>query len=291
MARPPSTYEGRTSTGYPMRFALASASSTLVAVAPRGCGMASSSSSLPKRLRSSARSMLSGEVPMMGTPAAFSGSARFSGVCPPNCTITPIGSAARRFVLVHRHHVFVGQRLEVEAVAGVVVGRDGLGIAVDHDRLVAVFAQREGRVAAAVVELDSLPDAVGPAAQDDDLLAVGRRRLVLVFVGRVEVRRVALELGGAGVHALVHRRDAVLLAKLMDLLGRSAWPFFICSASPRRASEKPMRLSLAQALGVDRLAFPSFACTSEISFSWCRNQGSMLVICAISRTLMPCASA
>ena len=34
---------------------------------------------------------------------------------------------------------------------------------------------------------------------------------------------------------------------------------------------------------------PSFACTSAISFSWCRNQGSMLVICAISRTLMPCA--
>ena len=30
-----------------------------------------------------------GEVPMMLTPATFKGSARFRGVCPPNCTITP----------------------------------------------------------------------------------------------------------------------------------------------------------------------------------------------------------
>ena len=34
--------------------------------------------------RSSARSMASGLVPMIGTPAFFKASARFSGVCPPN---------------------------------------------------------------------------------------------------------------------------------------------------------------------------------------------------------------
>jgi hypothetical protein len=44
-----------------------------------GCGIFNSSSSLPKRLRSSARSMDSGEVPMMGTPAARSRCARLSG--------------------------------------------------------------------------------------------------------------------------------------------------------------------------------------------------------------------
>jgi hypothetical protein len=37
------------------------------------------------------------------------------------------------------HHVFEGQRLEVEAVGGVVVGRDRLGVAVHHDRLVTEF--------------------------------------------------------------------------------------------------------------------------------------------------------
>ena len=34
MARPPSTYEGRTSTGYPTRFAPSMASSTEAAIAP-----------------------------------------------------------------------------------------------------------------------------------------------------------------------------------------------------------------------------------------------------------------
>ncbi len=60
--------------------------------APSGCGICKSSMSLPKRLRSSARSMDSGEVPMIGTPAAFSGRARLSGVWPPNWTIMPMSA-------------------------------------------------------------------------------------------------------------------------------------------------------------------------------------------------------
>ncbi len=51
----------------------------------------SSRSSAPKRLRSSARSIESGDVPMIGTPASCRRIARFRGVCPPNCTITPSG--------------------------------------------------------------------------------------------------------------------------------------------------------------------------------------------------------
>jgi hypothetical protein len=60
------------------------------------------------------------------------------------------------------------ERLEVEAVARVVVGRYRLGIRVDHDRLVAERPECLCRVDAAVVELDSLADAVRPAADDDD---------------------------------------------------------------------------------------------------------------------------
>ena len=45
-----------------------------------------SHSSCEKRCRSSARSMESGDVPRMETPASSSDSASFSGVCPPNCT-------------------------------------------------------------------------------------------------------------------------------------------------------------------------------------------------------------
>ena len=62
----------------------------------------------------------------MRTPAACSGSASFSGVWPPYCT-THGDVAARRFLAVDdRHHVLERQRLEVQPIDRVVVGRDGL---------------------------------------------------------------------------------------------------------------------------------------------------------------------
>ena len=51
-----------------------------------GCGMFSSDSKPAKRCRSSARSMESGDVPRILTPACWSPSASLSGVWPPNCT-------------------------------------------------------------------------------------------------------------------------------------------------------------------------------------------------------------
>jgi hypothetical protein len=73
------------------------------------------------------------------------------------------------FLVDDFQHILQRHRLEVEAVAGVVVGGDGLRIAVDHDGLVAVLAQRQRGMHAAVVELDALADAVGPATQHHDL--------------------------------------------------------------------------------------------------------------------------
>ena len=58
------------------------------------------------------------------------------------------------------HHVLERQRLEVETVRCVVIGRDSFGIAVDHDCLKACVAQSERGVTAAVVELNSLPYAI-----------------------------------------------------------------------------------------------------------------------------------
>ena len=55
---------------------------------------------------------------MIGTPAASSALARLSGVCPPNCTITPVGLHPVADV----EHVLDGQRLEEQVVGGVVVG-------------------------------------------------------------------------------------------------------------------------------------------------------------------------
>ena len=55
---------------------------------------------------------------------------------------------------------------EVEAVAGVEVRRDGLGVRVSHDGGNARFLERPGGVNCRVVELDALADANGPAAQN-----------------------------------------------------------------------------------------------------------------------------
>ena len=111
-------------------------------------------------------------------------------------------------------HVLGRQRLEEQQVAGVVIGTDRFGVRVDHDRLDAHLAQGEAGVAAAIVELDALADAVGPAAQDHDARACrpAGGRFVFVLVGRIEVGRVGLELGGAGVDGLERGHDAPLLA-------------------------------------------------------------------------------
>ena len=58
---------------------------------------------------------------------------------------------------------------------------------------------------AAIVEFDPLSDAVRPASQDHDLLAIRRGGFTLVLVGRVEIGRMRLELGGTGIHSLVDR--------------------------------------------------------------------------------------
>ena len=157
-------------------------------------------------------------------------------------------------------HVLGGERLEIEPVRGVVVGRHRLGIAVDHDGLVAGLAQREGGVAAAVVELDALADAVRPAAQDHDLLPGRRRRLVgrlageRRLVGRVHVGGGRGELRRAGVDALEHRPHAERAARRRDLgfaaagenrQPRVGEPHRLETAQRPRAPRQALRLDLA----------------------------------------------
>ena len=119
-------------------------------------------------------------------------------------------AAGLLFARDDRRHVLERQRLEVQPIDGVVVGRHGLGVAVDHHGLEPFVAQRERGVAAAVVELDPLPDPVRAAAEDHDLLPRRRIGLALLLVRAVQIRRERLELGGAGVDALVRRDQPVL---------------------------------------------------------------------------------
>ena len=118
------------------------------------------------------------------------------------------------------------QRLEVETIRGVVVGRYGLRIAVDHDGLVARFIERVDRMHTAVIEFDPLPDPVGSAAEDDDLGPVGGIGLAfaggepVALVARVHVRRERGELRRAGIDTLEYWAHAVTQAAHGILGGR-----------------------------------------------------------------------
>jgi hypothetical protein len=59
-------------------------------------------------------------------------------------------------------HVFGGERFEIQPVRGVVVGRHGFRIAVDHDGFVAGVIQRKTGMAATIIELDARPMRFGP---------------------------------------------------------------------------------------------------------------------------------
>ncbi len=110
-------------------------------------------------------------------------------------------------------------------------------------------------MAAAIVELDALADAVWAAAEDDDFLLVRRRGLIdgaageRHFIGRIHVGRGRSEFGGAGIDALEDRPHA-------EPCGGAAKPLRLPSpvSRPSRASEKPMALSRRSARGRCRQA-------------------------------------
>ena len=165
-----------------MRSATSRASSRDTAVPLAGCGMPRSHSSCEKRCRSSARSIESGDVPRIFDAGFLQRQRQLQRRLAAELHDARHVAAGAALALDHRHHVLERQRLEVEAVGGVVVGRHRLGIAVHHHRLEAFLAEAEHGMTAAVVELDALADAVRTAAEDDDLLL--RRRLRLARPAR-----------------------------------------------------------------------------------------------------------
>src|SRR5205085_11711848 len=57
-------------------------------------------------------------------------------------------------------------------------------------------------MAAAVIKLDALPDAIRAGTQDHDLFAIARVGLILIFVGRIKIWSERFKLCAAGVDAL-----------------------------------------------------------------------------------------
>ncbi len=193
MPRPPITWCGRTSTG------IADPLGDLARLVRVGRRPPLRARARPrsraKRPRSSAASIASSGSPSSGMPAAASAGASRSGVWPPNETATPTGCSSSHTSSTR----LVGERLEVEPVGRVVVGRHRLRVRVHEHRLVPELLQRLRGVDAAVVELDRLPDPVRPAADHDDRAAGRLGALVVALVGDVVVRRPRLELAGARV--------------------------------------------------------------------------------------------
>ena len=139
----------------------------------------------PNRSRSSARSIASNGVPRIAEAGPLDRARELER----RLAAELDADADRLLALEHREHRLLVERLEVEPVGRVVVGRDGLRVAVDHHRLVPLRAEALRGVDAAVVELDPLADPVRAAAEDHDRPARLRRRLVELAARRVEVVR------------------------------------------------------------------------------------------------------
>ena len=129
-------------------------------------------------------------------------------------------------------HTLQRQLVEVEAVAHVVVGRHGLGVVVNHDRLVTQLAGSVDGVDRTPVELYRRTDAVGTRAEDDNRLlvlvvvdvvrcgidlTVGLSECRCVGVGEVQVVGQLGMLAGNGGDALHAGQDALLLTVLANL--------------------------------------------------------------------------
>ena len=120
-------------------------------------------------------------------------------------------------------NVLFCEGVEVQTVACIKVGGNGLGVVVADNSLVAQLLQRPYAVYGAVVELDALPDTDRTASENDDLLLslVGALDellcLILLVEGGVEVGSLSLELACTGIYHLV---DSALV--LGTLLSRNA---------------------------------------------------------------------
>ena len=119
-----------------MRSATRIASSRLRARPLAGCFRPSLATSLANRSRSSARSMLSGEVPRIGTPVGLQLGGELERRLPAQLDDhAPSNSPFSCLAVEDFEHILGGQRLEIEAVRRVRVGRHRLRVAIDHDRL------------------------------------------------------------------------------------------------------------------------------------------------------------
>jgi hypothetical protein len=173
-----------------------------------------------------------------GTPASSRNFARRSGVWLPNWTITP-----RVLDRANREDVLGGERLEVEAVGGVVVVRRSPGCSDHH-----ACAQPRAVIARAqIIEPDALADPVGAGAGDHDQggrparLAQSVRRRSWGVVGRPPELGCARRPSG-GALQVVGASPSVASARSSAGTRRRSWspPGSAPTRRPARSRQRPV---------------------------------------------------
>ena len=133
--------------------------------------------------------------------------------------------AHRLFHIDDVHHVLRAERLEIQAVSGVIVGGDRFGVVVDDGHGVAQFLQGPDTVDGGIVELDALADADGAGAQHQHrgLAFLGHKGPGLAFlaVRGVKIGGLRIEFAAAGVHHFINglfglRRQAVRAGEALE---------------------------------------------------------------------------
>ena len=120
-------------------------------------------------------------------------------------------------------HVLRSQGLEIQLICNIKVGTYRLRVIVDDNGLIAFFRKSPGTVYRTEVELDTLSDADGAAAQNQYLLAVFCfYDFIFTAKYRVVIGCACLELCRAGIYHLVYSGDAVGVTELFNLLLRLA---------------------------------------------------------------------
>mmetsp|Transcript_6965 Transcript_6965/g.17395 ORF Transcript_6965/g.17395 Transcript_6965/m.17395 type:complete len:370 (+) Transcript_6965:544-1653(+) len=135
--------------------------------------------------------------------------------------------AAWVFELHDVQHRLVAEFLEVQSIGLIVIGRDSLGIAIDHDGLVPQRAKRLNARHGAPVEFDATSDAVRSAPQHDNALA-RQPRLLGGHVQR-DLPCQAVQLTGLGINPRPRLRQGERRGRPEPVVfraprsGRGAW--------------------------------------------------------------------
>jgi hypothetical protein len=118
--------------------------------------------------------------------------------------------------LVNVHNALEAELLEVKPVSLIEVGRDRLGVVVDHDRLLAHLADSARASDSTPIELDRASDTVNTRAKDHSSVLIELKVVRGRVVGRVQVVGVSGVLGSKGVDTLDERGHAKRLAVRTD---------------------------------------------------------------------------